>query len=206
MPKQMFFNISKEKQSMFLEVAITEFTTKPFEQVSVNTIVKKAKISRGSFYTYFEDLEALFNYIIKDVRNQRFEYAKKIAEECNGDFFSFIRNLFQYDFNNYRETGKYTLFQNYVHYIQGFKKGSIKTSFFNDAIEQFTIDKSFADIFHLEDMNITQNEFIDLIEMILILMINTYLKTENEELTREEAVNLFNKRIRFIEFGVKNSK
>ena len=55
MPKDMFNHIPKEKQEMFLNVAIEEFTMKSFEQVSVNSIVKTAGISRGSFYTYFEN-------------------------------------------------------------------------------------------------------------------------------------------------------
>lgn len=203
MPKQMFFNISKEKQNMFLESAIFEFTTKPFGQVSVNSIVKKANISRGSFYTYFDDLEALFNYIIKDVRTQRFEYAKKLIRECNGEYFSFIRNLFEYDFDIYSESGKYSLFRNYVHYIQSFKKGSLKQTLFIESLAQFTGEKSLVDVFNLDEMNVTPEEFIDLVEMIFMLMINTYLKTENEKLTKEESIALFNRRISFIEYGVK---
>lgn len=203
MPKKMFFNISEEKQKMFLESAVSEFTTKPFGQVSVNTIVKKANISRGSFYTYFDDLEALFNYIIKDVRAQRFEYAKKLIKECNGDYFTLIRNLFEYDFDNYSESGKYSLFKNYIHYIQSYKKGSLKETLFIESLAKFAEDKSLADVFNLDDMNVTEDEFIDLVEMVFILMINTYLKTENENLPKEKAIKLFNKRISFIEYGVK---
>ena len=203
MTKQMFFNISTEKQNMFLQAAMSEFTTKPFEQVSVNTIVKKANISRGSFYTYFEDLESLFNYIIQDVRNHRFIYAKKLIEECNGEYFAFIRNLFEYDFDNYSESGKYSLFKNYVHYIQSSKKGSLKTTLFIESLAQFAKGKSLADVFNLEDLNINEEEFLDLVEMVFILMINTYLKTENEKLSKEESIRLFNKRIGFIEYGVR---
>lgn len=205
MPKKMFFNISTEKQNMFLQAAMSEFTTKPFEQVSVNTIVKKANISRGSFYTYFDDLESLFNYIIKDVRNQRFIYAKKLVEECNGEYFTFIRNLFEYDFDNYSESGKYSLFKNYVHYIQSSKKGSLKTTLFIESLAQFAKGKSLADVFNLDNLSINEEEFIDLVEMVFILMINTYLKTENEKLTKEESIRLFNKRIDFIEYGVRKA-
>ncbi len=206
MPKQMFFNIKEEKRANFLRVAISEFSNKPFEQVSVNSIVKKANISRGSFYTYFDDLEALFTYIFRDVRDQRFEYAKKLLMQCNGDYFSFIRNLFVYDFDNYSESGKYSLFKNYIHYIQSYKKGSLKDSIFIESISIFTKEKDFMSIFSIDDLTISQDEFIDLVEIIVILMINTFLKAENENLSKEETIRLFNKRISYIEFGIRKGK
>ncbi|MBU1019937.1 MAG: TetR/AcrR family transcriptional regulator, partial [Firmicutes bacterium] len=73
MPKQMFYNIPVEKQQMFIEAAMEEFTTKSFELVSVNSIIKKANISRGSFYTYFTDLDELFNYIFETVKTERLQ-------------------------------------------------------------------------------------------------------------------------------------
>jgi AcrR family transcriptional regulator len=63
MPKKMFYKIPVEKQEMFINAAIDEFTSKSFENTSVNSIIKKANISRGSFYNYFEDIEQLFNFI-----------------------------------------------------------------------------------------------------------------------------------------------
>mgnify|MGYP003884814853 CR=1 FL=1 len=74
---------------------------------------------------------------------------------------------------------KYSLFKNYVHYIQSSKKGSLKTTLFIESLAQFAKGKSLADVFNLEDLNINEEEFLDLVEMVFILMINTYLKTEN---------------------------
>ena len=76
MPKQMFLNIKEDKRQRFLDAAMSEFTSKSFEQVSVNSIIKKVGISRGSFYTYFDDLESLFNYLFQSVKEERFKYAK----------------------------------------------------------------------------------------------------------------------------------
>ncbi len=206
MPKQMFYNISEEKRKNFIEVAISEFTHKPFDKVSVNSIVKKAGISRGSFYTYFDDLEALFNFIFRDVRDQRLEYAKKLLMEYNGDYFTFIKNLFAYDYDNYSESGKYSLFRNYIHYIQIHKRGSLKDSMLIESISNFTKEKGIKDIFNLDDLIVNQDEFIDLVEIIVLLMINTFLKAENEKLTKEETIHLFNKRISFIEFGIRKGE
>ena len=74
---------------------------------------------------------------------------------------------------------------------------------FVESLAQFIKDKSLSDIFNLDDMDITKDEFIDLVEMIFMLMINTYLKKENEKVSKEESIALFNRRVSFIEFGVK---
>jgi len=203
MPKNMFFNIKEDKRNKFLEVAFNEFTSKSFEEVSVNTIVKKANISRGSFYTYFEDLEELFNYVFEDVRNQRFEYAKKLLKECKGDYFTFVKTLFAYDYDNYSESGKYSLFRNYVHYVQKYKKAPLKANVFLNSYAVFSEGETTSNVFNMDKLNISEDDLMDLIEVVFILMMDTYIKSENEDLTKKEAIELFDKRISFIENGVR---
>ncbi len=204
MPKQMFFNINAAKRKMFLDVALEEFTTKSFEQVSVNTIIKKANISRGSFYTYFEDLESLFNYLFEQVKLERIAYAKELLRKSDMDFFVFIKELFKYDYDSYSETGRYSLFRNYIHYIQTSKKTSLSNMIINGSVIEFTNNQSeVTNVFGLDKLKLSIDEFIDVIEMIVIIMINTFLKAENEEWSKEEAIALFNKRIGIIEQGVK---
>lgn len=205
MPKQMFFNISEEKRQLFLNASITEFTEKPFNEVSVNSIVKKANISRGSFYTYFDNLEALFNYLMNSVKEERFKYARILIKEAEGDYFRFIKDLFLYDYDAFRSTGRYSLFRNYIHYIQLTKKGSLKNTLIaDDVIKEFTgSTKELDSVFYYEQMNLSKDDFIDLIEVVLLLMVNTFLKSENENLSKEETINLFYKRISYLENGVK---
>ncbi len=204
MPKKMFFNISESKRNHFLQVALEEFTSKPFQEVSVNTITKKANISRGSFYTYFDNLDALFNYIITSTKEARFNYAKTLLQSNNGDYFKFIRDLFAYDFDAFSKKGTYSLFKNYIYYIQITKHGSIKDTLIETSLLELVGNS--ADIeqtFQFSKMNLSKEEFVDLIEVIIILMINTFLKSESEHLTKEQTINLFNKRLSLLEYGVR---
>ena len=50
-----FLRLPEEKRNRFLEAAWEEFTSVPFEEASINKIVRRAKIPRGSFYQYFSD-------------------------------------------------------------------------------------------------------------------------------------------------------
>jgi len=200
----MFFNINEDKRKMFLEAAISEFTEKPFNEVSVNTIVKKAKISRGSFYTYFENLEALFNYLMDTVKKERFSYARELMKKADYDYFQFVRDLFVYDFDAFSQKGTYSLFRNYIHYIQEIKKGSLKNTIIKDSLLEFMNNNDDLNtVFHYEEMNLSKEDFIDTVEVILIIMVNTFITSENEKLTKDEANNLFYKRLSYLENGIR---
>lgn len=67
MPKEVFYNLAKEKQEKIIFVLKEEFKAKPFQKVNVKEIVEKAGIARGSFYQYFENLEdAYFTILDKE--------------------------------------------------------------------------------------------------------------------------------------------
>lgn len=58
--KSTFENISEEKRKTILDVAVNEFATKGFESANINTIAKKAQVSVGSLYKYFDTKTDLF--------------------------------------------------------------------------------------------------------------------------------------------------
>jgi len=70
MPTQTFINLSKEKKEKIIHFAIKEFASNPFSEVSINKIIKNAKISRGSFYTYFADKYDLLIYLMDELKEK----------------------------------------------------------------------------------------------------------------------------------------
>ena len=58
--KSTFDNIPEEKRRKILNVAVNEFATKGFENANINTIAKKAQVSVGSLYKYFDTKTDLF--------------------------------------------------------------------------------------------------------------------------------------------------
>lgn len=58
--KSTFDNIPAEKREKILSVALNEFATKGFECANINTIAKRAGISIGSMYKYFDSKSDLF--------------------------------------------------------------------------------------------------------------------------------------------------
>ncbi|MBR3817491.1 MAG: TetR/AcrR family transcriptional regulator [Clostridia bacterium] len=58
--KPTFNNIPEEKQKKILAVAVNEFATEGFDNANINTIAKKAQVSVGSLYKYFDTKTDLF--------------------------------------------------------------------------------------------------------------------------------------------------
>lgn len=87
MPSNTFLRLPLEKQDKLLTIARYEFTNFPYASVSLNQIIKKAGISRGSFYMYFEGKEDLYFYLIDRYLLQGFSIMEEVLEEEKGDFF-----------------------------------------------------------------------------------------------------------------------
>lgn len=64
MPLDTFHNLPEGKRSSITEVLLEEFGGTPYNEVSVNRIVHKAGISKGSFYQYFEDKKDCYMYLV----------------------------------------------------------------------------------------------------------------------------------------------
>ena len=71
MPTERFMRLPKEKIEAIRAAAAKEFMRVAPEEVSINRIVHDADISRGSFYTYFEDKQDLLKWLICNQAEQR---------------------------------------------------------------------------------------------------------------------------------------
>lgn len=95
MPKQTFFNLTKEKQEQIIQAAIDVFSQFSFNEVKVSDIVTKAKIPRSSFYDYFEDKRDLFKYIILIIKEEKMKFITPAIEKHKGSFFESFKEYFR---------------------------------------------------------------------------------------------------------------
>jgi AcrR family transcriptional regulator len=58
-----FLNLPEAKQARIIEAALSEFADKGYPQASLNTIVARSGIAKGSLYQYFADKTGIFLYI-----------------------------------------------------------------------------------------------------------------------------------------------
>lgn len=95
MPKATFFNLPLEKRERITEVIVDEFSENTYETASINQIVKKAEIAKGSFYQYFEDKKDIYKMTIDICQKEKMSYIEKVNERTRYlDDFSIMRELF----------------------------------------------------------------------------------------------------------------
>lgn len=84
-----FLNLPEAKQARIIEAALTEFADKGYPQASLNVIVSRSGIAKGSLYQYFTDKTGIFLYIfdfaISLVRRLLVQVKESTLEE---DFFT----------------------------------------------------------------------------------------------------------------------
>lgn len=91
--KDTFYNLEEEKRAKITEVLLSEFSKKPFTDVSVKTIVERLGIARGSFYQYFEDLEDAYFYILDKKTYDVHMLFMKTLKNNNGDIMSSLNDF-----------------------------------------------------------------------------------------------------------------
>ncbi len=94
MPTDRFARLPAEKKEIIRMAAISEFTKVPFEKVSINKIIQNADISRGSFYTYFEDKRDLLQYVFSDILLQAYEFFRKRLIQNQGNYWKTLDEMF----------------------------------------------------------------------------------------------------------------
>ena len=71
-----------------MDAAWAEFTQVRYVDVSINKIIRQARIPRGSFYQYFTDKEELFYYLLGEMRKYFARVLEDVLREKKGDLFA----------------------------------------------------------------------------------------------------------------------
>ena len=96
MPTERFLKLKEEKKRRILDAAFREFSRVPFREASINRIIKDAEISRGSFYTYFEDKTDLLQILLRDGSKSLTEELSRELEVSDGDYFKALNGTFSW--------------------------------------------------------------------------------------------------------------
>lgn len=101
--KATFDKIPKEKRERILNVAIKEFADNGFENTSIQQIAKKAGISVGSIYKYFENKETMFSMVVHEGMSSLEELLMSLADSSEDILVkaeTIIRALLKYSRKN----------------------------------------------------------------------------------------------------------
>lgn len=66
-----------ERRALLLDAALHEFAQLPYDDASLNTILKSAEVSKGSFYYQFKDKEDLYLHLIKNAYDAKWAFIQE---------------------------------------------------------------------------------------------------------------------------------
>jgi len=96
MPKKTFLNLPEKKRHSIEDIAVDEFSTWGFDSASINRIVEKAQIAKGSFYQYFNDKEDLYKHLLTRISEDKIQFISPILlNPDDHDFFTHLIELYR---------------------------------------------------------------------------------------------------------------
>ena len=191
MPSSTFLNLPAEKQEKLLEAATREFSHKPFNEASINQIIKEAGIPRGSFYMYFQDKEDLFRYLLKGYVDQLFMLLEEFLLRVRGDIFQALLDL--YDFVQTKadqmDLGEIGAMTSIIRCNSGMQKNSLLEMLDPEVILQRLGDAVNSDLLDLRQ----DRDLGDILGALLVVaapMIYTGLQAGGDPATRDRLENI----------------
>ncbi|MFC2124413.1 TetR/AcrR family transcriptional regulator [Bacteroidota bacterium] len=94
MPLKTFYNLPKKRRLEIIDAAYEEFALHEYRNASINNIVSKLNIAKGSFYRYFTNKKDLYFYLITYAEKMRFEQVDALLSGKEMDFFDLITENF----------------------------------------------------------------------------------------------------------------
>ena len=94
MPTKTYHHLPEEKRLQIEKAAIAEFAANPLQSASINAIVSKAGIAKGSFYQYFENIDDLHGHIVSIIYKKKLEVINSLPlDSANLDTFRYLRRV-----------------------------------------------------------------------------------------------------------------
>jgi len=84
-PLKTFQNLSKDKQERITRIAVEEFSEKGYAQASINSIVSRLGIAKGSIFQYFGDKKGLFIFAFNISMNMVKDYLRTVRDQTESE-------------------------------------------------------------------------------------------------------------------------
>lgn len=199
MPKNTYFNLSQDKKERIFNSGVLEFSYHEYGDASVNTIVRMANISKGSFYQYFADKSDFYWYIVMHIIVGHVGEYEDLLKKNKGDLFLTEEQLFNrmldvFDDSKYKNLIKNVYKSTYMDVVQKLSsRGSVVY------INMYDILMSFG----FKGYNIkSKDDFIVVFDMLRNITNNTIMTMITDNLSKIETKELYVKKLKVLEKGI----
>lgn len=204
MPTDRFYRLPKEKVEAIRKAALKEFMRAAPEEASINKIIRDADISRGSFYTYFENKYELLKWLFNDKIAEYWKFYEETLIENNGDVWDMFRKSLDMSIRGITADG-------FLGIIQKLLESSIFSEMFKEGLdnereeEVFHSRQQYLDrMYELVDKEkcpVDRAGFFDLMELHGIMLMMAIKLLLRDQRPMEEVREVYNRRIRLLKYG-----
>lgn len=199
MIKQTFYNLPITKRERIYQAIKTEFDRVPLDKISINSIIKEANISRGSFYQYFDDKGDLYDIFADRVMDSIKECFTNTLVKYKGDLFATMEEVMSLHFIKVSQPKAKSQMQKFVPGVSVNAKSILdricerSITYFNELTpnidtRKFSFDNS------PEDIRI-------LFEMLMSISKNAIFYVLFMDIDTDEAIKIFNKKLKIVKNG-----
>lgn len=199
MIKQTFYNLPITKRERIYQAIKTEFDRVPLDKISINSIIKEANISRGSFYQYFDDKGDLYDIFADKIMDSIKDCFTNTLVKYKGDLFATTEEVMSLHFIKVSQPKAKSQMQKFVPGVSVNAKSILdricerSITYFNELTpnidtRKFSFDNSPEDIRILFEMllSISKNAIFDVLFM---------------DIDTDEAIKIFNKKLKIVKNG-----
>lgn len=203
MPKSTFYNLPEEKQDRILEAGLLEFSYHDRNSASVNTIVRIADISKGSFYQYFEDKDEFYWHVVMEIVLGKVTTYETLLKRHGGDILMaeevlFTKLLDLFDDNRYKNLLVHVYSSSFVELLDKLSdRGS--TIYF----KMYDVLMSFG----FKGYNIQSKEdFLIVFDMLRSITNCSILTMIREGLSKRETIERYHRQIEVLSNGIRKKR
>lgn len=201
MPTKTFLNLPENKKDIILNSAIQEFKRVPLKDASINKIIATSNISRGSFYTYFKDINDIYIYSLKFYEQKIMKIIETALIKNDGDIIKTSKDIFDYISLYCTKEKNKDLFKNV--FINMNYNSEIRVNLEKNMIENKYATIEFISKIDKTSLNIKEpEEIIYIVELISGLIMHNLIDIFIKDITIEEARHKLVKQIELIERGI----
>lgn len=178
MIKKTFYNLPEAKKERIYKAIKTEFDRVPVDKISINSIIKEANISRGSFYQYFDDKGDLYDIFADRLMDDIKINFTNVLVKYKGDLFATMEEVVESHFNQFTNNKAKNKIQKFIPGVSVNAKTILdricekSITFLNELTpnidtRKYSINKSTSDIRIVFEMlmSISKNAIFDVLLM-----------------------------------------
>ncbi len=101
--KKTYFNLPENKKEDLKNICMDEFVNHGYDNSSINIMIKRLGIAKGSFYNYTHSKEDLYLFLLQDIYSGTEKLKDKPVQYKNNDLFDRIEELLEFSFSMFRK-------------------------------------------------------------------------------------------------------